>query len=86
MEEGIEADSSAQMEVSSMGSDNMDVESNDCAEESQEVAGVVKVSNISPQATMDQMKKLFGFLGDVQELALYPKGLVAFVGLFFLFL
>lgn len=77
MEESVEADSSAQMEVSSMGSDNMDVESNDCAEgaeESQDLAGVVKVSNISPQANMDQMKKLFGFLGDVQELALYPKG------------
>ena len=89
MEESVEADSSAQMEVSSMGSDNMDVESNDCAEgaeESQDLAGVVKVSNISPQANMDQMKKLFGFLGDVQELALYPKGLVTFVGLFLPFL
>ena len=44
--------------------------------DNEDQSGVVKVSNISPQANVEQMKKLFGFLGDIQELALYPKGFV----------
>lgn len=54
----------------------MDATPMDLSNENEDKEGLVKVSNISPQATVDQMKKLFGFLGNIQELALYPKGFV----------
>uniref|UniRef100_A0A8D9BCN8 Serine/arginine-rich splicing factor 11 n=1 Tax=Cacopsylla melanoneura TaxID=428564 RepID=A0A8D9BCN8_9HEMI len=33
---------------------------------------VAQVANIAPQATRDQMQALFGYLGKVEELRLYP--------------
>lgn len=33
---------------------------------------VVQVANIAPQATRDQMQTLFGYLGKVEDLRLYP--------------
>ncbi len=42
------------------------------ADEAVEKCGVVKITNISPGVTVDQMKILFGFLGNIQEMALYP--------------
>ena len=75
MEDDINADPPAQEEAMILD-DSMDIVPDEEANENEEPAGVVKVSNISPQANLEQMKKLFGFLGDVQELALYPKGFV----------
>ena len=34
--------------------------------------GMIKITNISPGASVEQMKTLFGFLGPIVELALYP--------------
>ena len=33
---------------------------------------VVQVTNIAPQATKDQMQTLFGFLGKIEDIRLYP--------------
>lgn len=33
---------------------------------------VVQVTNVSPSATSEQMRTLFGFLGTVEELKLFP--------------
>lgn len=79
MEDSAQVDSPAEIEEVTMENNDMDVVPNELANDiEEELAGVVKVSNISPQANTEQMKKLFGFLGNVQELALYPKGLVLF--------
>ena len=77
MEDSVPVDSPAEIEAT-MENNNMDVVPNEIANDIEELAGVVKVSNISPQANTEQMKKLFGFLGNLQELALYPKGFVLF--------
>ena len=34
---------------------------------------LILVTNIAPQATRDQMNQLFGFVGRVEELKLYPS-------------
>lgn len=33
---------------------------------------VVQVTNIAPQATKDQMQTLFGYLGKIEDIRLYP--------------
>ena len=33
---------------------------------------VVQITNIAPQATKDQMQTLFGFLGKIEDIRLYP--------------
>ena len=53
--------------------ENLEAAPMELANDIEEKAGVIKVSNISPQANVEQMTKLFGFLGNVLELALYPK-------------
>lgn len=35
-------------------------------------ARVVQVTNIAPQATKDQMQTLFGYLGKIEDIRLYP--------------
>jgi len=35
---------------------------------------LVQVSNVSPRATVEQIKMLFGYLGKIQDLNLYPSG------------
>eukprot|EP00794_Sanderia_malayensis_P008002 gene8002-8861_t len=42
------------------------------AEEAIDKSGVIKITNISPGVKVDQMKILFGFLGNIEEMALYP--------------
>ena len=56
--------------------ENLEMAPMELSNDNEEKEGVIKVSNISPQANLEQMKKLFGFLGNVQELVLYPKGYV----------
>jgi len=34
---------------------------------------VVQITNVSPQATLQQMATLFGFLGTVTDIQLYPS-------------
>ena len=34
---------------------------------------VVQVTNIAQNATVDQMKILFGFLGEIEEMHLFPE-------------
>lgn len=34
---------------------------------------VIQVTNIAQNATVDQMKMLFGFLGDIEEMHLFPE-------------
>ena len=34
---------------------------------------VIQVTNIAQNATVDQMKTLFGFLGGIEELRLFPE-------------
>lgn len=33
---------------------------------------VIQVTNLSSAVTSEQMRTLFGFLGDIEELRLYP--------------
>lgn len=33
---------------------------------------VVQVTNVSPSTTSEQMRTLFGFLGTIEELKLFP--------------
>lgn len=33
---------------------------------------VIQVTNIAPQATKDQMQTLFGYLGKIEDIRLYP--------------
>ncbi|KPJ03982.1 Serine/arginine-rich splicing factor 11 [Papilio xuthus] len=33
---------------------------------------VIQVTNIAPQATKDQMQTLFGYLGKIDDIRLYP--------------
>ena len=33
---------------------------------------IIQISNIAPQATKDQMSTLFGFLGKIEDIRLYP--------------
>lgn len=33
---------------------------------------VVQITNIAPQATKDQMQTLFGYLGKIEDIRLYP--------------
>ncbi len=33
---------------------------------------VIQVANIAPQATKDQMMSLFGYIGKIEDLRLYP--------------
>ncbi|KAL7631807.1 UNVERIFIED_CONTAM: hypothetical protein RMT77_017895 [Armadillidium vulgare] len=33
---------------------------------------IVQISNIAPQATKDQMSSLFGYLGKIEDIRLYP--------------
>lgn len=37
---------------------------------------IVQISNIAPQATKDQMSTLFGFIGKIEDIRLYPTMLV----------
>lgn len=34
---------------------------------------VIQVTNIAQNATVDQMKTLFGFLGEIEEMHLFPE-------------
>ncbi|XP_077981289.1 uncharacterized protein LOC144436374 isoform X2 [Glandiceps talaboti] len=34
---------------------------------------VIQVTNVAPAATLDQMKTLFGFLGDIEDIKLFPR-------------
>nr|XP_006824322.1 PREDICTED: splicing regulatory glutamine/lysine-rich protein 1-like isoform X5 [Saccoglossus kowalevskii] len=34
---------------------------------------VIQVTNVAPGATLEQMKTLFGFLGDIEEIQLFPQ-------------
>jgi hypothetical protein len=36
------------------------------------VTRIVQVANIAPQATRDQMQALFGYIGKIEDLRLYP--------------
>ena len=36
-------------------------------------SGVVQVTNVSPGASSEQIKTLFTFLGNIEEIELYPK-------------
>ena len=33
---------------------------------------VIQVTNVSPSTTSEQMRTLFGFLGNIEELKLFP--------------
>lgn len=33
---------------------------------------VIQVANIAPQATKEQMQALFGYIGKIEDLRLYP--------------
>ena len=34
---------------------------------------LIQVTNVSPTATAKQMKELFSYLGDLEEIKLYPE-------------
>lgn len=34
---------------------------------------VIQVTNVAPNATTDQMRILFGFLGEIEDLKLFPE-------------
>ena len=34
---------------------------------------LIQVTNVSPQATNQQMKELFSYLGDIKEIKVYPE-------------
>ena len=34
---------------------------------------VIQVTNIAPSATKEQMSTLFGFIGHIKEICLYPN-------------
>lgn len=36
------------------------------------ITDVIQVTNVSPSASSEQMKTLFGFLGKIEELHLFP--------------
>ena len=38
-----------------------------------EVTRVCQVTNVSPGATVEQLNLLFGFLGEIEELKLFPS-------------
>lgn len=38
-----------------------------------EVTRVCQVTNVSPGATVEQLNILFGFLGEIEELKLFPS-------------
>lgn len=40
---------------------------------------VVQVTNVSPSTTSEQMRTLFGFLGTIEELKLFPPEYVKYV-------
>ena len=73
MDEGAQVEEAVEPEATTEDLNEAPME---LSNESEEKEGVIKVSNISPQANVEQMKKLFGFLGNIQELVLYPKGFV----------
>lgn len=33
---------------------------------------MIQVTNIAPNASLDQMKTMFSFIGDIDEIVLYP--------------
>lgn len=37
-----------------------------------ESGDMVQVTNIAPNASLDQMKTMFSFIGDIEEIVLYP--------------
>lgn len=52
---------------------SMNTETTDVPQRSKEFNGkVVQITNVSPQATLQQMATLFGFLGTVTDISLYP--------------
>ncbi len=52
--------------------ETVEMETENTEEEAKDKSGVIKITNISPGANIDQMKILFGFLGTIAELVLYP--------------
>ena len=34
---------------------------------------MIQVTNVSPHATHQQMKELFSYLGDIEEIKIYPE-------------
>lgn len=34
---------------------------------------MIQVTNVSPQASQQQMKELFSYLGDIEEIKIYPE-------------
>ncbi len=39
----------------------------------EESTKIIQVTNIAPQASKQQMTELFSYLGDIEELKLYPE-------------
>lgn len=37
------------------------------------VTKVIQVANVAPNATTDQMRTLFSFLGEIEDLKLFPE-------------
>ena len=37
---------------------------------------IIQITNVAPTATADQMRTLFGYLGRIEDVYIYPAGYV----------